>query len=228
MFALWLLVVFVVGGLGFAGMATWLTTTRGNTMSEVMASQHFENAEAVKLEILDKLKITSNVPIFSLYLVALVCAVGPVITLLWINRDDVVTLSGSLALPRVGGERMDPQVVWIRPDGMKPDESGHFQIELLHTKAEQDFTIGSPSTEPITLSATLDPFLKKVQVSYTGGIDPQAPEVEDYGSQQIARLRPTSVVPAIHDAGHQLANVPTEKPPVPATDHAVAGPVLNP
>lgn len=57
-------------GLSFAGLAVWLMTRRGNTIKDILESSHFKDAEALSLEIKEKIKISSNLPIVALYIIA--------------------------------------------------------------------------------------------------------------------------------------------------------------
>ena len=70
MLILWILIPCLACGALFAYLAAWLTTKKGNTISDVLNSQKFSDSEAIEVEILDKLKVSSNLPIVALFIVA--------------------------------------------------------------------------------------------------------------------------------------------------------------
>ncbi|HWT82545.1 MAG TPA: hypothetical protein VN648_27485, partial [Candidatus Methylomirabilis sp.] len=96
MLLLVVLIPCLVAGVGFAYIAAWLTTKRGNTLADIANAQQLANVEAIRVEILDKVKVTSNLPIVALYLVAFAVAIGLPAFVVWQAMRDapVITLSG--------------------------------------------------------------------------------------------------------------------------------------
>src|SRR5688572_29329244 len=75
---IFILIACLLCGLGFAALATWLMSRKGNTIRDVLNARNLKDANAIKIDILDKIKISSNIPIVALFLVgALVAVVLP-------------------------------------------------------------------------------------------------------------------------------------------------------
>lgn len=65
----------LAAGIIFAALAVWLTTRRGNTLRDILASSHAD-AQDLKVEVAGKFKVATNIPIVALYIVAAFVAVG--------------------------------------------------------------------------------------------------------------------------------------------------------
>ena len=74
-------------GAVLAALACWLTTQRGNTITDVLnAQEHLGAGEALNLAILDKFRIATSVPVVALYVIAVLCAVALPLMFLYLNR----------------------------------------------------------------------------------------------------------------------------------------------
>jgi len=60
MIFVWIIIPCRICRVVFVCMAAWLTTKKGNTLSDIVKSQRFTDAEALKIEILDKIKSNFN------------------------------------------------------------------------------------------------------------------------------------------------------------------------
>lgn len=158
-----ILVLCLIGGIAFAGIAAWLTTRKGNTISDVLNSQNLKDAEAIKVEILDKIKLRSNIPIIGMYLIAAVVAVGLPTYTLYLNRsvDPSITLQGTFE----NKKRNDS--IFIVPTDMRVEPSGIFTIPLMFRSGIQKVNIESQRYEPITLSIKMNRDENSVTVSFS-------------------------------------------------------------
>jgi hypothetical protein len=153
----------LAGGVVFAGIAAWLTTKKGNTISDVLNSQHFENAEAIKIEILDKIKLRSTIPIVALYVIAGFIAIGLPAYIIYANKksDLSITLHGTV-LGKVRNKNVD-----IVPAEMRVEDSGWFNIPLMYRSGSQTVNFQSPYYEPLTLSVTINKEDDSITVSFS-------------------------------------------------------------
>ena len=158
-----ILVLCLIGGIAFAGIAAWLTTRKGNTISDVLNSQNLKDAEAIKVEILDKIKLRSNIPIIGMYLIAAVVAVGLPTYTLYLNRsvDPSITLQGTFE----NKKRNDS--IFIVPTDMRVEPSGMFTIPLMYRSGIQKVNIESQRYDPITLSIKMNRDENSVTVSFS-------------------------------------------------------------
>lgn len=155
-------------GLSFAGLATWLMTQRGNTIKDILESSHFKDAEALSLEIKDRIKISSNIPIVALYIVAALVAVGLPMYLSFQQSQPVANA------PLLVGHIKDYLQVVNPAQGEKvyaffPEMSvrgdGSFDIPLRTTEGVQNVLFESPSANPVTLTLVVRPREGKIEVS---------------------------------------------------------------
>ncbi|HEX2715001.1 MAG TPA: hypothetical protein VHM88_22670 [Candidatus Acidoferrales bacterium] len=161
------LVSCLVSGLVFAVLATWLTTTRGNTISDVLNSEKFTDANAIQLKIQENLKITSNLPIVALYVVAFAVAILLPAFVYWQSTRDVtvITLSGVFR-GTDGNER-----IYISPRDMRVERSGQFTIPIAYTpQQEQSVNIEGETLSPITLQVKIDPADSMLIVRVTNAV----------------------------------------------------------
>ncbi len=115
----------VLAGVLFAAIAAWLTTQRGNTIQDILNSKN-ANAESLKVEIADKFKLATTIPIVALYIVALVVAVGPIVY--WIRVE-----TGRYETYRVTGKVVEPPpnlYVMVRPPTLSFDKDGSFTADI--------------------------------------------------------------------------------------------------
>ena len=129
-----ILILCLFGGLTIVFLATWLTTTRGNTISEILNSQKFKDAESIKLEIADKVKISSTIPVVALYIIGAFVAVGLPSMIYWINSKDVTsfTLSGNVI-------KDQHKRVFMRPKGYVHRGKWSFRHSRLRVEEDSDY-----------------------------------------------------------------------------------------
>lgn len=137
----------VFAGVLFAGIAAWLTTQRGNTIQDILNSKN-ANAESLKIEIADKFKLATNVPIVALYVVALVVAIGPIVY--WIRMQ-----ARGYETYRVMGKVEDPPpslYAMVRPPTLSFDKDGSFTADI-PVKLDAE---GRPDLPSMTFMSTDD------------------------------------------------------------------------
>jgi len=118
----------LLAGIAFAALAVWLTTRRGNTIQDILSAPQFVNANALKVEIGNKLKLATNIPIVALYLVAAVVAIGLPAYSLYVahHHYEAWRVIGRIAT------RVPPKEVSVtlRPPHIPVAEDGSFDDEI--------------------------------------------------------------------------------------------------
>jgi len=214
------LILCLVAGLGFAGLATWLTTRKGNTLEEIAKSQGLEKAEAIRLEILDKVKLSSNFPIVGLYVVAAIVAMGLPALMVWTSSKTelvAVYLTGSV-------QRVHPPnaPVCIEHHSAKPDDGGAFEFPLLFDlqRSSSLVAIESDAYQPLTLTFEFDRLSNSLKVGYPGAAAPELIAV----SNRAARLKPISLTERIPAPAGEAPSAPSVVPTVPAALDVASAP----
>lgn len=216
---IWILVSCLVSGILFAGIAAWLSTRRGNTISDILKSQKFENAEAIRLEIFDKVKLSSTIPIVGLYVVAAIVAIGLPVFSFWQLQQEVqiISLSGQI--------NKDPdKKVYVAPKEMGIEESGLFELPVNYTGRRQTINFESLYYAPLTISISLDKQNNQMTVTFSNA---------ELGEETI-RLEPgrwnyplkqrITLMPIAPPAGETVANLPSEAPRLSADMEDLASP----
>ncbi len=204
-----LVVMCLAGGIVFAALAVWLTTQKGNRISDILNSQHMQDAEAIKLEILDKIKLRSNIPIVALYIVAATVAVGLPIYVYHENRsgDSSITLVGRFENVTHGDN------VYIIPQQLRVLPGGAFQIPIMYRPGSQMVNIESPPKyDPITLTIIINTEKNTMSIGYDASREEQF-KVDDATKTvnlgQNLRLHASSVSPIT-----TVLNRPSNRAPV--------------
>lgn len=158
-----ILISCLLGGTAFAAIAAWLTTKRGNTISDVLNSQHLKDAEAIKIEILDKIKIRSTIPIVALYVIACTVAIALPAYVIYMTKksDQTITLQGTV-LGKKPNRNVD-----IVPSNMTVAESGWFNIPLMDRTGYQTVNFQSQHYEPLTLNVKVNKEDDTITVSFS-------------------------------------------------------------
>jgi hypothetical protein len=151
MVLLWILLPCLACGALFAYLAAWLTTKKGNTISDVLNSQKFSDSEAIKVEILDKLKVSSNLPIVALFVVAFAVAICLPAFISWQVLQDVTVIKLSGEIRNLNPDKKP----YVSPKGMRIENSGSFEIPLLYSKEDQFINIEGELYSPITMRISL-------------------------------------------------------------------------
>lgn len=209
---IYVLALCIICGLGFAGMATWLMSRRGNTIKDIAQSSQFRDAKALSLEITDKLKVSTNIPIVAMYMVAGLVAVGLPIFISY-QQSELSKTDGDV--PALGG-RIKNYLEMVSPDkgeqiyavpkemGIGPD--GSFNIPLRTTEGVQVIEFESPTANPLTLTLYVRPRERTVKV-YTAGLD-DAPAIKLDG--KYTQIEPFSMTRKSAQSGMVVT---TEMPP---------------
>jgi hypothetical protein len=146
----------------FAYLATRLHTTKGNTISDILNSQHFADSQAIRVELLDKVKISSNVPIVALYIVAFFVAGALPALISYLTLKDVTTITLS------GKVRKDPNMkVYVMPSHMRIEESGSFTLPLVYSSEPTTINIEGHDISPSSLKISINKLHNSVSVEIT-------------------------------------------------------------
>jgi hypothetical protein len=178
---IYVLALCIICGLGFAGMATWLMTRRGNTIKDILQSSRFKDAKALSLEVTDKLKVSTNIPIVALYIVAALVAVGLPIYISYQQSHvvgDAPVLRGQIKDYRQVVSLDKGEKVYASPVEMIVLGDGSFNIPLRTTEGGQVIQFESPTANPLTLTLDVQPREGNIRVS-TGS----------FGDQQTVQLK---------------------------------------
>jgi hypothetical protein len=167
MLLLYVLIACLSCGLGFVALATLLMSCKGNTIRDVLSAKNLKDANAIKIDILDKIKISSNIPIVGLFLVGALVAVvlpGYVAYIQAPSSASPPILVGSIRdyLQLVDGSKGERIYAFYPEMGIKGD--GWFGIPLRNTGGPQSVVLESPNTNPLTLMLQIKPLENKVEV----------------------------------------------------------------
>lgn len=215
MFLVWVLIPCLVCGVFFAFIAAWLTTKKGNTISDILNSQKMADAEAIKLEILDKIKLTSTVPIVALFVVAIIVAIGlpALLCMLMLKDVNTITLTGFLKKERSA-------MVCVAPKEMEVGPSGDFVVPLVYTNGVQTINIEGENYEPITLRVTIDKLRNLLQVEIGGTIK----EIPVQLGSKSARFEGEIHLSPADTTVTNVSNKPTERSPTRAEYRNIGAP----
>ena len=211
----------LVTGVIFAALSAWLTTRKGNTISDILKSGQLKDAEAIKVEILDKVKLSSNLPIVGLYVVAAAVAVGLPTFAYWTSHREtctVVFLSGSVRAPVAAGPL---HVYPVLRDSYVDSNTGAFKVPLVFNAGvpQHDLTIQGTDYHPLGIRVILDRPKGSIRVQLLGSDrEDMVPLQENFASL----AKPIQLTP--HSAHETPADQPSAQPPLPATLAAVAPP----
>jgi len=216
---IWIIISSLVGGIFFAAIAAWLSTRRGNTISDIVNSQKFAEAEAIKIEIFDKVKLTSNIPIVGLYVVAAIVAIGLPAFYFWQLQQEttIISLSGQV-------EKDQSKKVYVAPKEMSIEESGTFEIPIVYSDRRQTINFESPHYSPLTLSISIDKQNNRILVYFSNSElqeeeIPLRPGVRNYQIHQKIPLFPSG--PPVTEA---VENNPSEMPEINSEAEDVGSP----
>ncbi len=209
-----LAVLSLIVGLGFAWLATWLTTRKGNTIKDVLEADKLKDAEAIRLEIIDQVKISTNIPVVALYIVATIVAIGPIallliIPLLQTYEDDSLTLAGQIA------SYDSAKKIYVTYEKAGITSGGAFTLPITATKKTEMITFESQHINPMTLRITLqEPYTLQIVRTHSDafGEDPETIAIKG----RVATLNRPIKVRWAKSSGHpHPPNEPTEPPDTP-------------
>lgn len=207
---LWILLSCLAGGAVFAYLAVWLSTKKGNTISDVLNSTALGNAEAIKIEILDKVKVTSNLPIVALYIVAFAVAIVLPAFISWqlLKDTPTITLSGAMA-------NFSPdKKLYVMPKAMRVESSGSFDLPLAYIASAQIINIEGEHYNPVTLTVTLSKLRNVVLVEISNSSQPAATIPFDWETMRASLAKPIPLVPAAAAIPAPTANRASSANPV--------------
>lgn len=190
-----LVIVCLLCGLGFALLAVWLSTTRGNTIAETLeAESHLPAGQALEVAIMNKLKIATFVPVVALFVVAAFAGVFlPAYFLYLSSRAPEFELIGSFdGHPTQLSVREEPN--WHRVgDG--------FEMSVPAYRSVQDVLIDpGDGYGPITLTLEIS---KTREIAYRmNGIDQHPLSVDEDNVIRMPQLH-LAPVPKIIEIVHQ-------------------------
>ncbi len=181
---LWILIPSLLCGAFFAYLAMHLMTTKGNTISDILKSEKFASSEAIRVEIMDKIKVVSNIPIVALFIVAFAVAVAfPSFFFYLISQEaETITLTGNIE------KEMDKEV-YVAFKEMKVEPSGAFMIPLRYTDEVQEINIEGQHYYPITLTVELNKLLSKMVVEIKSCYQPKRKPTEIDLNMGMKRVR---------------------------------------
>lgn len=215
----WILISSMVGGIFFAAIAAWLSTRKGNTISDILNSQKFADAEAIKIEIFNKIKLTSNIPIVGLYVVAAIVAIGLPAFYFWQIQQEVtiISLSGQV-------EKDQNKKVYVAPKEMSIEESGAFEIPIVYSDQRQTINFESPYYSPLTLSISIDKQNNRIYIYFSNSElqeeeIPLQPGVRNYQILQKIPLFPSAI-----PVTEAVANNPSAMPEIGSEAENVGSP----
>jgi hypothetical protein len=206
---IWIIIISLIGGIFFAAIAAWLSTRKGNTISDILNSQKFSEAEAIKIEIFNKIKLTSNIPIVGLYVVAAIVAIGLPAFYFWQLQQEVtiISLSGQV-------EKDQSKKVYVAPKEMGIEESGTFEIPIVYTNRRQTINFESPYYSPLTLSISIDKQNNRISV-YFSNSELQEEEIAlQPGVRNYQILQKIPLFPSAIPVTETVANTPSEMPEI--------------
>jgi hypothetical protein len=217
-FLIMILVACLTGGVSFAAIAAWLTAQKGNTIKEILDSGH--DVESLNLEIQDQLKLTTNLPIVALYVVAFaVATVVPSFAYWLILRDiTVVTLSGKIK------KEPDMSINAFQEADIE-SASGLFHIRVPLTKEAQIFNVsGGDRYFPLTLSITPNKLTSSILVELSSSGSDQNVEIPFDVTDLKAKLTDPIVLQPSQVIASPVINSPSVKQSVSAQFKNIGAP----
>jgi len=208
---IYLLIACLTTGLGFAALATWLMTTKGNTIRDVLAAENLKDANAIQLEIMEKIKISSNLPIVGLFMIGALVAIGlPAYNMYAMYHEtprEAWTVFGEIkdymqVVDRSKGEKV---YVYYPEMGINPD--GKFGIPL--PNPVQIVLFESPNTNPLTLRMRLKLLENKLEV-FADAFGKEPVKVTLDGN--VANLPQPLIMSRISTAVIEVKNKPSPQP----------------
>ncbi len=213
-----ILVACLTGGVSFAAIAAWLTAQKGNTIKEILESG--KDAESLHIEVKDQLKLTANLPIVALYVVAFAVATVVPTFAYWLILKDVtvVTLSGKIK------KAADMSLNAVQEADIEA-ASGLFRIRVPLTKESQIFNVsGGDRYSPITLSITPHKTKSSILVELSSSGSDQNVEVPIDLTDLKAKLTDPIVLQPSQMIASPVRNSPSVEPAVSATFQNIGAP----
>jgi hypothetical protein len=138
--------------------ATWLATTRGNTISDIVKSGNFKDLD-VQVKVTNLVSFRSNYPIAALWLIALGLAIG-LPAYMWSTFPRHLILTGDINTP----DNFDMGILahyHVRLAESPFDKNGQVHIPVFYSPVPQTFTIEPDPDQSdytsFTLQVTLAP-----------------------------------------------------------------------
>lgn len=215
-----IIILCVISGVAFASLATWLSTTKGNTMRDILRSDKLKDLEPLRVELLNSVKLSSGMPIVALYVVAFACAFALPAFIVWTSHEEPIHVTGNIRTEAV--PLRERAIVVPLSNVLTPD--GSFKVPLLHSHEVQMFTVQAANFQPVTFSVTLDLLRGKATVESASlnwamrAVDFDGQTVSLPKESEIKLVASNSLTP---DA---VANVATPRPTVNADFASISSP----
>jgi hypothetical protein len=207
MILLWILIPCLACGALFAYLAVWLTTRKGNTISDILNSMKSKDLNSIKIDILDKVKISSNLPIVALYIVAFCVAILLPAFISWQMLKDVTTITLS------GEVKLEPNTkLYVMPEAMQVAGSGSLSIPILYADGSQKFNIEG-DYYPVTVQVCLNKLKNSLSINFSSS--PDSVEIPLDLVNKMARLKkPIALTRSPSSQQPGVLNKPSEERPV--------------
>ena len=202
---LWILLPCLLFGLAFAGLAVWLTTRKGNTIKDVLHAGKLRDAEAIRLEIVEQVKISTNLPIVALYIMSVIVAIGlPVLinVLSYLQSDETVALAGQIE------DYQREKRIYVTYETANITADGSFTLPIRNTLESQQITFESEHIDPLTLTIELKRIKNALQIMSASLEEPLEIGIEG----RTARMSDTVKVHWTIPAKERLRNEGSDSP----------------
>ena len=205
MIIIWILILCIICGAFFAYLAVRLTMTKGNRISDILNSDKFANAEAIRLQILGKVKLSSNIPIVALFVIAAAVAIVLPAMISWklMQNVPVIMLCGNVEVEH-------GKSVYAVMEDAKVLPSGFFQIPIVYTDEPQNISLQGTYYEPVTLSVQLNKLRNSMSVT-TDGLQTENLTIMP-GATSVKYNKPICLVPG--SIPQDVPNEPSSTNPV--------------
>jgi hypothetical protein len=219
------LIYCLVCGVAFAALATWLTTRKGNTISDILKAKGLDGgqAEAISLEIMDKFKLRSSIPVVGLYTIgALVASAVPLYVAWGTVKEEQATNEIRLHGTLIAEPNPDPSSELpfrnLRFEYPHPidQKTGVFDIFVPYVESPEPIDVTGGRFQPFAVQVTIDKQKNSVKIAFPGNY-PQSSLgtfiIKEDHSAEIGnvpiRLTPTSNDTAVLLKPH-TSNAPSE------------------
>lgn len=206
-----LLISCLIAGVMFATLAVWLMSRKGNTISEILKVQGNRDLEALKVEIMDKFKISTNIPIVAMFAIAAFVAIGLPGLSLWLSQHEY----RPLYLKGIVEKAMHKNAYLTSPN-MNIESSGAFTVPILpdHSGGYR-FNIESDHYYPATVDIAYNEKNNTVQINSTAEeLRDMQLAVPDTAIINLGRIIHLKEAPVKTVANRPSALDPTEVMPV--------------
>jgi len=198
---------YIVGGIIIVLIGAWLSTRKGNTISDVIRASNLSSSEkeqVLSIEVLDKVKVSSGTPAVAFFVIgAIVMFVLPLIHMLYLQKPITeITLVGDLA-------NKDPnEPVYIVPQWINVTPTGRFYMNIPYANRFATINFENYKRLPTTIDITVDVSKNQVEIASNRQHNPVIIKIDTTGHKVelknpiklIDTLKPDVVVSNIASA----------------------------